>query len=334
MSVSAISHFILGLFALVGAAAIALTAMLASPVRSPPALASIHQGARAIDEGGLPELSRFQARDGTWLAYRLYPAQGGEKDRLAILAHGSSASSQEMNVVARALAANGIAAVAIDARGHGASGARGDIGYIGQLDDDLSDLVAELRKPYPDAKLALLGHSSGGGFALRIAAGPLGGLFDHVVLLAPYLGYDAPTNRPSEGSGRWAEPDLPRIFAILALQRIGVDWPQSLPVIAFANAPEAAKFVTSRYSFRLLGNYGPPRDWKAAIEKNAGRVELIAGEKDELMDAEGYKNAIAPLGMSVTILKGVDHMGIVYQPAALEAIVAAMKRARTASSAL
>jgi hypothetical protein len=38
--------------------------------------------------------------------------------------------------------------------------------------------------------------------------------------------------------------------------------------------------------------------------------------------------------MSVTILKGVDHMGIVYQPAALEAIVAAIKRAHTAASAL
>jgi pimeloyl-ACP methyl ester carboxylesterase len=334
MSISAIAHSVLGLFALVGAAAIALTAMLASPVRSPPALASIHQGAAAIDQGGIPELGRFQARDGTWLAYRLYPAQGGEKDRLAILAHGSSASSEEMNAVAHALAANGVAAVAIDARGHGASGARGDIGYLGQLDDDLADLVGELRKSYPDAKLALIGHSAGAGFALRIAAGSAGALFDHFVLLSPYLGYDAPTNRPSEGLGRWAEPDLPRIFAILALQRIGIDWPQSLPVIAFANVPEALKNVTSRYSFRLLGNYGPPRNWRGAIEKTVGRIELIAGEKDELMDAEGYKNAIAPLGVSVTILKGVDHMGVVYQPVALEAIVAAAKRGRAAASML
>jgi pimeloyl-ACP methyl ester carboxylesterase len=334
MSISAISNVVLAPLALVGAAAIALAAMLASPVRSPPPLASIHQGALAIDEAGLPELSRFQARDGTWLAYRLYPADDGANDRVAILAHGSSASSQEMNAAARALAAHGVAAVAIDARGHGASGGRGDIGYLGQLDDDLSDLVAELRKSYPEAKLTLIGHSSGGGFALRIAAGTIGALFDHFILLAPYLGYDAPTNRPSEGSGRWAEVDLPRILAIAALQRIGIAWPQSLPVIAFANAPEAAKFVTSRYSFRLLGDYGPPRGWKEAIEKTAGRAEIIAGEKDELMDAEGYQNAIAPLGMSVTILAGVDHMGIVYRPEALEAIVAATKRAPKAASAL
>jgi hypothetical protein len=30
--------------------------------------------------------------------------------------------------------------------------------------------------------------------------------------------------------------------------------------MAFANAPEAARFVTSRYSFRLLTDYDPPSD--------------------------------------------------------------------------
>ena len=74
MSVSTLTHVALGLLALVGAAAIALPLMLASPVRPPPPLASIHEGAMRIDVAGAPDLSRFQARDGTWLAYRLYPA--------------------------------------------------------------------------------------------------------------------------------------------------------------------------------------------------------------------------------------------------------------------
>ena len=65
--------------------------MLASPLRPPPPLASIHEGAMRIDTEGAPDLSRFQARDGTWLAYRLYPAADGARDRIAILAHGSSA---------------------------------------------------------------------------------------------------------------------------------------------------------------------------------------------------------------------------------------------------
>ncbi len=217
MSLANLLQFLLWPLALVGVAALTLGAMLASPLTQPPPLASIHAGAMAIDEAGKPELTRFQARDGTWLAYRLYPAAHGETDRLAILAHGSSASSDEMNAVGKDLAAAGVAAVAIDARGHGASGTRGDIGYLGELDDDLADLLAHLSGAYPKARLTLIGHSAGGGFALRVAASPLGASFDRFVLLAPYLGYTAPTNRPAEGTGLWASPDIPRIIAILAL---------------------------------------------------------------------------------------------------------------------
>src|SRR5271157_6314915 len=155
MSVSAVFSVLWGLFALVGIAALALTLMLASPVREPPPLASIHEGAMRIDASGAPDLSRFQARDGTWLAYRVYPAANGARDRIAVLAHGSSASSIEMHPLAASLAAAGLTAVALDVRGHGASGTRGDIAYPGQLDDDLADLIAELRKSDQNAKFSL-----------------------------------------------------------------------------------------------------------------------------------------------------------------------------------
>ena len=324
MSLSTLSHVSFGFLALVGAAAIVTVFMLASPVRRPPPLASIHAGAAQIDETGAPDLSRFQARDGTWLAYRLYPASNGARDRIAILAHGSSASSIEMNAVAKALAGAGVTAVALDIRGHGASGTRGDIAYPGQLDDDLGDLVAQLRKAYPAARFSLIGHSAGAGFALRIAGGPLGDAFDRFVLLAPYLGYSAPTNRPAEGPGLWAQPDLPRIVATVTLERLGIDWPQSLPALAFANAPEAKMFVTSQYSFRLMGNYTAPPDWRGAFAHAKGRVTVIAGADDQLMDAEAYKRALPPLGVALTVLPGVDHMGIVYKAEAIKAILAAM----------
>src|SRR5271165_1038470 len=324
MSVSAVFSVLWGLFALVGIAALALTLMLASPVRQPPPLSSIHEGAMRIDAGSAPDLSRFQARDGTWLAYRLYPAANGARDRIAILAHGSSGSSMEMHPIAAALAARGVTAVAVDFRGHGASGTRGDVAYLGQLDNDLADLIAELRKANPAARFALIGHSSGGGFALRVAAGSLGAEFDRFVLLSPYLGYSAPTNRPAQGPGLWASPDLPRIVATLVLSRLGIDWPQSLPAIAFANTPEAKMFVTSQYSFRLLQNYTAPPDWRGAFARAQGRIAVVGGADDELMDAEAYRRALPPLGAPVSILPGVNHMGIVYRPEAIKAIVAAL----------
>jgi pimeloyl-ACP methyl ester carboxylesterase len=324
MSLSTLYDVALGLLALVGAAAIGIVLMLAWPVRPPPTLASIHAGAKEIDETGAPDLSRYQARDGTWLAYRVYAAGNGAREGIAILAHGSSASSIEMNAVAKALAGAGVTAVALDMRGHGASGTRGDIAYPGQLDDDLTDLVAQLRKAYPAARFSLIGHSAGGGFALRIAGSKLGDAFDRFVLLAPYLGHSAPTNRPAEGPGLWASPDMPRILATLALERLGIDWPQSLPALAFANAPEAKMFVTSQYSFRLMGNYTAPLDWRDAFAHAKGRIIVIAGADDELMDADSYKRTLPPLGVPLTILPGVDHIGIVRQPEAIRAILAAM----------
>ncbi len=144
------------------------------------------------------------------------------------------------------------------------------------------------------------------------------------MLLAPYLGYSAPTNRPSEGRGLWASPDMPRIMAALALGKLGIDWPQALPAIAFANAPEAKMAVTRRYSFRLLQNYTAPPDWKRAFEQARGRIAVVAGADDELMDAEAYRRALPPLGASVTIVPGVDHIGIVYRPEAIKAVLAAM----------
>src|SRR6185295_17282403 len=100
-----------------------------------------------------------------------------------------------------------------------------------QLEDDLADFVTVVRKTAPDAPLTLVGHSSGGGFALRVAGSPVQNLFARAVLLAPYLGYDAPTSRPA--SGGWANADIPRIVALLALRSMGITCCEALPVLAF-----------------------------------------------------------------------------------------------------
>ena len=83
--------------------------------------------------------------------------------------------------------------------------------------------------------------------------------------MSPYLGYSAPTNRPAEGPGLWASPDMPRIVAARILEMIGIDWPQSLPAIAFANALETKMNVTRQYSFRLMMSYTAPSDWKSGF---------------------------------------------------------------------
>ena len=239
--------------AVVGAVALLLTAMVATPLAQPPELNSISQTARAVDRSTMPALERFSARDGTQLAYRHYPARGQAAGRVAILVHGSSGSSAAVHALADALAAHGVETYAPDIRGHGGSGTRGDIAYLGQLEDDMADFVAVVRKSAADAPITLLGHSAGGGFALRVASSPIKDLFARTVLLAPYLGYDAPTNRPQ--SGGWASADLPRFFALAALRRIGIDCCEALPTLAFAVPANSQSILAPTYSYRLMRNF-------------------------------------------------------------------------------
>ena len=305
--------------------ALVLAAMLAVPLRRPPPFASIGEGAKQLDMTDLPVLSRFPARDGASLAYRLYPAAG---DRIAILVHGSSALSDEMNGMAKAFAAAGVTAVAPDIRGHGASGTRGDIGYSGQLEHDLADLLVHLQANRPGARFVLVGHSLGAGFAARISATPLGARFERFVLVAPFLGPRAPTSGP--GNRRWASADVPRIVALDILRRLRLPFGERLPVIAFGTDPAAADYLTPIYSFRLLADFGPDFAWgrtKAALAAAARRIAVVAAGRDDLMDAAAMERELKPLGLQVTVLPEVDHMQTCVEPRALAAIVAAAQAA-------
>jgi pimeloyl-ACP methyl ester carboxylesterase len=304
-----------------GAVALTLIFMLSRPLPVPRTLDSIADGALQIDRSQMPAPVRFQARDGTELAYRIYPAPGA---RVAILVHGSSADGRAMAGLAADLAAAGVTAVTPDMRGHGGSGARGDIGYIGQLEDDLEDLTAHLRKERPQARFQLAGHSSGGGFVLRAAGGRLGEAFERYVLAAPFLGYFSPTTR-NDPKAQWAYPSLARIIAQRALARMGLDWAQSQPVIGFAVRPGAQTLLTSRYSYRLLVNFGPPDDHKTAFQPVKRPMTIFVGDRDELFDSAQYESA-AQGKADVRILKGRDHMSVYVEQGARAEIVAALAK--------
>jgi len=315
---------------LVGFAALALTAMIAAPLTPLPELTSISQSARAVDRSSMPPLSRFSARDGTELAYRHYPARGLASGQIAILVHGSSGSSVAVHALADALAARGVETYAPDIRGHGGSGTRGDIGFVGQLENDMEDFVALVRKTSPTEPLTLLGHSSGGGFALRIASSPIQDRFARTVLLAPYLGYDAPTSRPD--SGGWANPDIPRFLGLMALRKLGVDCCESLPALAFAVPANSATILASTYSFRLMVNFAT-RSYASDLAATHHPIALIAGANDELMLADKYADAVHATAPSaeVKLIDGVDHMGIVCNARGVAAVADYVANTRTGS---
>jgi pimeloyl-ACP methyl ester carboxylesterase len=308
-----------GGFCVVGIVTLVLSAMIARPLVAPPELRSISETARAVDRSTMPAPERFSARDGTLLAYRHYPARARSIGMIAIVVHGSSGSSAAVHALADALAARGVETYAPDIRGHGGSGTRGDIAYVGQLEDDMADLIAMIRKTSPAEPITLIGHSSGGGFALRLASSPIKDLFARTVLLAPYLGYDAPTNRPN--SGGWASADVPRLLALIALRKIGIECCEALPALAFAVPPDSANMLVPAYSARLMRNFAT-RGYRDDLAGTTRPLALIAGAEDELMLSDKYADdvhAVLPAA-EVKLIDGVNHMGIVSVPRAVNAI--------------
>lgn len=305
----------------VGCVALILAAMIATPLERPPEMKSVSDSSKGIDWSTLPPLERFQARDGTWIGFRHYAANGLATGRGAIFIHGSSGSSGTVNhALTHAIAARGVETWALDIRGHGGSGTRGDIGYVGQLEDDLVDFVAQIRKTAPELPLTLIGHSAGAGFSLRVAATLImQDMFVRTVLLAPYLGYDAPTNKPHAGG--WANVDLPRFFALATLRKIGIDCCSQLPVLALAVPASSAKYLVATYSDRLTRNFAT-RGYRLDLPAATRPVTIFGGAEDEMMISDKYAETVQAVkpSVDVKIIDGINHMGIVTNPKAISVI--------------
>jgi pimeloyl-ACP methyl ester carboxylesterase len=272
----------------------------------------------------LPKPQTLKARDGAPINYRLYPAR---PDRVVVLVHGSSGTDVSMLKLAQALQAAGASVYAISLRGHGGSGtANGDVSYLGQLDDDLADVVKGLGLDKPGVHRTLTGFSSGGGFVLRIAGGRQAGLFDDYLAISPYIGQDSPTNKPNAGG--WAGVAVPRIIALSLLNSIGLAWFQDLPTVHFATDAKASNSRTPAYSYRLAGSLQVGRDWRAVLARIAAPTEIVVGANDELFNADQFNPMLQTINqrIGVTIVPNETHLGMIADPPATAAIAAAWRK--------
>jgi alpha-beta hydrolase superfamily lysophospholipase len=308
--------------------ALVLAVLLALPLARPASTPSLN-GSSTVDLTGLPRLSVFRARDRGRLGYRAYPPSTtarGVHDRAAILIHGSSASSVTMNALAKALAEAGVAVYVPDIRGHGQSGPRGDIAYIGQLEDDLEDLCTAIELAAPGRRITLVGHSAGGGFVARVAGSRLGERFERFVLLAPYLGFTSPSTR---AVARWAKAAVPRVVALDILNDFGITTWNGLPALAFAIAPGSEQILTPVYSYRLMRNFAAHANYRHDLRAATRPVDILVGSCDELMNPGGYRHAVAGLGdrIHVHVVDGADHMGIVGESTVVYSLAANIAQA-------
>lgn len=276
-----------------------------------------------------PPMRHFEARDGARLPFRRFDC-GRAGVPLMILVHGSGWHGEGYLPLAATIAEAGVADVVVpDLRGHGfAPPRRGDADYIGQLEDDLADLAATERRQ--GQGLVMAGHSSGGGLVVRFAGGRYCTLADRVILLAPFLKYNAPTTRPN--SGGWARALIRRIIGLSMLNAAGITALNGLIAIRFAipaslRGGPGGTGVTDAYSFRLNASFAP----RAAYLKDIARLPpflLVAGREDEAFFAERYK----PLMTTVTdngtyaLFSGVSHLEILDPAISSEAIIGFLRR--------
>ncbi|WP_273248120.1 alpha/beta hydrolase [Sediminimonas qiaohouensis] len=312
--------------ALAGAALIYLGGALGLIVSERPAPV---QGAAGLDFAGLiadrfrpPQgdarfrRGSYTAPDGTDLPMTVVQDPAANADLpVVVMIHGSGWHAQQFDRLAWAL--RDVAELrAVTLRGHGADPVRrGDVDYIGQLEDDLASAIGDVA---PGRKVVMLGHSSGGGLVVRFAGGPHDGMIDAAILLAPFLKHNAPTTRTDAGG--WARPLTRRIIGLSMLNMVGIHEFDHLTAIHFAMPKKVldgplGHTATTAYSWRLNLSYAPRRDYKADIAALPPFV-LIAGADDESFRADEYE----PLMSGVTdkgryhVLPGVGHLGVVDAP--------------------
>lgn len=301
-------------------AGLALALWLGGP-SEPTKMSHIAESFRHADYSALPAATTYPSRSGRALAYRAYaPAEGSARGSV-VLVHGSSATGSSMHPMAQALAAAGYRVYALDMRGHGASGDKGQIDFVGQLEDDVEDFVQAVQ---PSSPRTLLGFSSGGGFVLRWATGARKTLFQSYLLLSPFLHQDAPTQR--KDSGGWVSIGVPRLIAIALLNHLGLTLFNHLPVTRFAVDPSNRDLLTERYSFALADNFRPHYDYLADLRADTQPTIVLAGTNDEAFFSDHFAGvfSVCPGLRRVQILPGLDHAAMVLDPAALAAAISAV----------
>ena len=249
-------------------------------------------------------------RDGAALFSRRYAANS---KTVLLLLHGSGSESRYLQSLAGRLAQEDLATVLTpDLRGHGRNlQQQPDIDHIGQLEEDLEDLITYAQHELQAERIVLAGHSSGGGLVLRYLAGEQQAQVDQAILLAPYLGHDAPTVK--QNSGGWVSVGVKRWVGLAMLNGIGVTAYNDKPVLFF-NRPKAYEdpLQAASYSYQMAVNFAPTH-YKHDIIKLKTPTLVLVGNADESFYPERFQEVFQPAAAFTRVqrIPNANHLNIV-----------------------
>ncbi|GEM46000.1 alpha/beta hydrolase [Deinococcus cellulosilyticus] len=260
----------------------------------------------------------FTLKDGDHISGRVFP---GTSNTTVVLLHGVLSSSLEMNRTAGLMQkATGSTVIAVDLRGHGkSSGHPGDLDHPGQYEEDVAEVIWQLRKNQPDRHILLAGHSMGGGIALRYAVRSNLPPVDGFVLLAPHMGDRSPTTPRTSpnGSSAFIKVHVARTIGLKFLNVLHITPFNHLKTLHF-NLPEG--FPLRSYSFNAMVSMSP-EDTAKALQSVRAPLLVVVGSKDEAFVAAEYPPVVQKYSNGqVSIIEGAGHDGILTDPRTFEAI--------------
>lgn len=257
------------------------------------------------------DFKTFTARDGTQLPFRYF---AGPSDTVLIFLHGITEPSLYLRELGKYISNQNLATVYLpDLRGYGDSPIRrGDIDYIGQLDDDIEDLFHFVQSRHPKATILFGGHSAGGATALRQTIRPIHTDVHAYLLISPALSPNSPLTR-KDGNNNESKVSIPKYVLLMGLNAIGIQRFNNTVVYRRLTPPEKLNGTESCHlSYRLALSRMVDNQFEKYLQRLNPSTFVFVGEDDEVFNAHAYEPLYSKhCSAQVRVLAGHNHDGIV-----------------------
>ena len=239
-------------------------------------------------------------------------------DEVLIVYHGGGVNADAgYDILARHLSHDlKICVCLVDIRGHGRSaGIRGDASSPAQIWRDVDAVIDYFRISNADARIHLLGHSSGAGMLINyLTQHPASRTIESLFLLAPALGPFAPSNLnrdysvPFASINRWAFIINGMSAGFLCGRRTGVKLNFPNDII------HARPDFVQRYSVNMA-NALTPGDPVSQLKALSVPVTVMLAEQDELFDVsrmDAFFRRCGNPNLSSRVVEGSTHLDCLF----------------------
>ena len=236
-------------------------------------------------------------RDGCRIHYRHYSTATPQSVMLLLPGFGLT-SEDYVSCCQHLVKSSAVIVYSPDLRGQGQShGAAGDVAYIGQLQDDLSDMIAAVQQYHPGLPVVLAAHSGSSSLAISYLATQPAPMVVALYLLAPvffgHMEYDRKIQRAYQFIyyGRYHRKPAAHPASLL---KVNQQFRYSLLRHGLGKIFTALQSITvlqvrrdtgqpwRGYSFRFLQSYRCS-DLTQSLERLRVPVWVMAGQEDEVM---------------------------------------------------